>query len=280
MPIRDSSHGNAETRRRSGRKDSRTERKERRERRAKGRMISGSNAERHGIQLQAAVHRALDRLRIDHLVIPNDHPYARSERVELIVTTGDTDINRVEFQFTLRHQTRPKIFQFLQAAIRHATQTAPRVYLEIALRAEMYVDSLADHVARTIKDIVRNVRAYSREAGNAIGLTLNFDAQNRRLPPEPLSLLGMIGKKARAGIETLLAGIEAARLAAEAAAKVARREAMERLRENMLTVAKKGRFYEAFLVVTRPFRGFDPHPAPAFASSQTRHPMRMPFRRR
>lgn len=222
----------------------------------------------------------LRRLDIDHAVVENDSSYAHSERIELIVYTGDRDIDRVEFQYTLRHQTRPKIFEFLRAAIRRPSTTIPRVYLEVVLANEMYVDALADRIARTIKDIVRNVRSYAAEAGNAIGLTLRFDKQERRLPPEPLSLIDMIGKRARAAIEVLLAAIDAARRATEAAAKAARREAMERLREHMLAVARNGKFYQAFLVATRPFRGFDPHPVPAYAKSQTRHPLRMPFRGR
>lgn len=154
---------------------------------------------RYGIRLQEAVHRHLARLGITHRVIGNDEPLARAARVELVVETGVSDPTHVEFQYTLRRQTRPKILQFVRAAIGRKSTAVPRVYLEIK-GPDMSVNELADRVAHAIRRIVDSIDSFAREPGNVIGLLLRVNEDKRALPPESISLFGSVGTKARAAL--------------------------------------------------------------------------------
>jgi hypothetical protein len=221
---------------------------------------------------------------IPHRVYHGNQPYARSERVELAVETEIRSVPMVEFQFTLRHQTRPKIKDFLRAAIRRTHQHVPRVYLEIDHPDELNVEAIGDRVAKTIRDIAYDVarrgHAYAREAGNVIGLTLGFDAEGKRLTPTPLSLLAMIGTEARAYIVRTVASMIAAHkrayLKAWHRAKEANRQERLDRRAERPTLRQTVLFY---------LRGAHPDVAPAFVpipalvATQLDYPLRMPYRR-
>lgn len=162
------------------------------------------NENRFGILLQAAVHQKLRQLHVEHRTIPNNDPGARSERIELVVETGRADVPSVEFQYTLHHRTRPKIRDFLRAAIQRASQVVPRVYLEIELKTRLRVHELPDRVAHAIRRIVEKIGSFVREAGNTVGLVMRVDERGRALTPEPLTLFQMIGSRAREWLLSLM----------------------------------------------------------------------------
>lgn len=293
MRANDTPHSNAEARRRSGKKQSRTERRERHERRARDRQNPTPEIERRfGIKLQAAVDKCLSRLGVPHRSIDYRDDYARSERVELVLLSNDRTTAIAEVQFTLRRGIRGKIEDFLRAAIVRADRVVPRFYLEIEDHIGLNLRPMGERLAHALRDIVDELGDWlpRAEAGNVIGVALVFD-QHQETKFFPMRLLRILGPRARGRLQATIDAIEeaarrAAALAAEAvlraaaaAAKIARRDTVLRLREHMLAATERGRFYQAFLGAARPFLGFDPHPAPAFATSQTRHPLRMPFRR-
>ncbi len=240
-----------------------------------------SDGPRFGVQLQEAVDRKLAGLGVDHTVFENGHPFARSERIELVVATGYPDVPTVEFQYTLREGVQGKITDFLRAAIQRADQSAPRVYLEIHVGERIRTNELADQVVRVIRSIVRDIRSFAREHGNAIGLVARF-VKRRAQEPEPMSLFAAIGTKARAWLHGLVVAIEAAKKAAVFALRKAEAAAKKTLLRELRadnTITRHSTHFHLVDVFRDRVHGFQPHPVPAYATSQTSHPLRMPFRR-
>lgn len=240
-----------------------------------------SDGTRFGVQLQEAVHRKLIGLGVGHQVFENGHPVARSERIELVVETGYPDVPTVAFQYTLRDNVRGKITDFLRAAIQRADQSVPRVYLELRVGEWVRTNELADQVVRLVRSIVRDIRSFAREPGNVIGLVAHF-AKRRAQDPEPMSLFAAIGTKARAWLNGLLVAIEAAKKVASDALRKSEAEARKRLHRDLREsrgVMRSSTVFHMVVAIRDRIHGFQPHPAPAYATSQTSHPLRMPFRR-
>lgn len=275
---RGSSFRNAEARRRSGSKQSRTDRRERHERRALKRGQSDEHVERRfGILLQGAVAKRLDRLGVPHRLIDYRDDYARTERVELAVLDRPEGKVLAEFQYTLRRGVRGKIEDFIRAATVRATRDFPRVYLEIEDHVGHSLKPMAERIAHAIREITEGLDRFAKrvEQGNVIGLALVLDhGKNSQI--FPMRLMRMIGSRARDVLERLLApppappqpaieskpGVDATHKPAAAAPK--RPEPfylrlIERLQDR--------------------FTGFVPSPVPIHLSSQRNHPLRMPFRR-
>ncbi|MEI6511132.1 MAG: hypothetical protein WCO25_03765 [Candidatus Uhrbacteria bacterium] len=241
----------------------------------------GSDGPRFGVQLQDAVDRKLTSLGVDHQVFENGHPFARSERIELVVETGYPDVPIVAFQYTLRDNVRGKITDFLRAAIQRADQSVPRVYLELRVGEWVRTNELADQVVRLVRSIVRDIRSFAREPGNVIGLVAHF-AKRRAQDPEPMSLFAAIGTKARTWLNGLLVAIEVAKKVAEETLRKAEAAAKKKLaleRRASRAVTGHPTLFHLVGIIRDGFRGFHPHPTPAFATSQVSHPRRMPFRR-
>lgn len=240
-----------------------------------------NDSPRFGVQVQESVGLRLDRLDVDHEVFENGHPYARSERVELRVSTGYPDVPTVEFQYTLREGVNGKKTDFLRAAIQRPDQSVPRVYLEIRLNERMRVNELADQVVRVIRSIVRDIRSFAREKGNVIGLVTRFE-KRRAQDPEPISLFATIGIKARTWLNGLVEAIETAKqiaaLALRKAEAVAKKKLLLERRANP-PVTRNSTVFHLVAVIRDRFHGFQPHPVPAYPTNQTSRPLRMPFRR-
>ena len=242
---------------------------------------TASDGTRFGVQLQEAVHRKLTSLGVDHTVFENGHPVARSERIELVVETGYPDVPTVEFQYTLREGVRGKITDFLRAAIQRADQSVPRVYLELRVGEWVRTNELADQVVRLVREIARNIRSFAHEPGNAIGLVARF-VKRRAQEPEPMSLFAAIGPKARAWLIGLHVAIKAAKKVAEDALRVAAAAARKKLQRDLRAsqaITRHSTLFHLVGVIRDRVHGFQPHPVPAYATSQTSHPLRMPFRR-
>ena len=232
-----------------------------------------------GVQLQERTHVILSRGNIDHEYYENAHPIARNERIELRVR--DRDGMTVEFQVTMIDADKKpgKVTDFFRAAIQRADQAVPRVYLVIRMRDRMRVNELADRVFHAIREIMTTIGTYVPEPGNVVGIVLRI-ANRRALPLLPLNLFAAISAKARGFLNGLLAGIEAAKQAVKDALAMAELEAKRKLaRLALLAVTRDSSAFHMVVAVRNSLHGFHPHPVPAYASIQTHHPLRMPFRR-
>ncbi len=280
MQARSPFQPNAVSRRRSGPKQSRTERRERFERRELGRQSPEPGVEnRFGIKLQTAVDKALARLAVPHRSIDYRDDYARDERVELVLLNDERTEAIAEVQFTLRRGIRGKIEDFLRAAIVRPLRDVPRFYLEIEDHIGLSLKPMAERIAHAIRDLLDAIGDWSRRAepGNAIGVALVFD-HHQETKFFPLRLAKSLGSRARHMLESLFAPPAPAApepvpeppAADEPKPVVARRPAV---------AANHGPIQRFHAMLNRIHTGFDPHPVPAYASNQTRHPLRMPFRR-
>ena len=275
---RGSSFNNAEARRRSGSKQSRTERRERHERRALRRGQSDEQVERRfGILLQGAVAKRLGRLGVPHRLIDYREDYARIERVELAVLDRPEGRVLAEFQYTLRRGVRGKIADFIRAATVRATRDVPRVYLEIEDHVGHSLKPMAERIAHAIREITEGLERFARrvEQGNVIGLALVLDhGKDSRI--FPMRLMRMIGSRARDVLERLLAPPPAPPQPALESKPAAES------RQKPATAAPKRPepFYLQLLASLRHrVEEFVPHPVPVYAAPQRNHPLRMPFRR-
>lgn len=224
----------------------------------------GGEDPRLGIKLHRAVSVRLTQLGIEHEGYGNKHPVARAERIEFLIDTGRRRCPFIKVQHTLRHGTKPKIFDFILAAITGEDTDVPRVYLEIDAPRNMQAKDLAERVAYSIQKIVRQICDLPREIGNVIGFTLDATSRNWRDSLSRISLLGMLEDAARSAIVGIYHGMNAARHAATLV-KIATNRA--------------GPIHRIIGATLRECHGFRAHPVPAFATSQVSHPLRMPFRR-
>lgn len=279
MHQRGSSTSNAESRRRSGDKQSRTERRERNERRALLRGRSGGKGEhRFGILLQAAVAKQLGRLGVPHRLIDYRDDYARDERVELVMLDDDRDSAIAEIQYTLRRGVRGKIADFLRAATVRPAWDVPRFYVEIEDHVGLALKPMAERLAHAIRDIVDTMSEWTErsEQGNTVGLAVVFD-HDRRTQIFPIRLLRVIGTRARNMLADLL---ESFAPPVEEPQVVAVQPAETVVEAPLKPRTRPVPFYQALIESVRDrFAGFAPHPAPAYVSRQTHNPRRMPFRR-
>lgn len=273
---RGSSYYNAETRRRSGRKQSRTERRERSERRALMRGKSDEHVERRfGILLQGAVAKQLARLGVPHRLIDYRDDYARDERVELAVLDRPDGDVLAEFQYTLRRGVRGKIEDFIRAATVRATRDVLRIYLEVEDHVGYALKPMAERVAHAIREIMEELPGFAKrvEQGNVIGLALVLD-HGKRSQLFPMRLMRMLGSRARDMLEALLAPPvppPAIENAPEAHPPKPRPTSLPPPVPFYLRIVESIR--ERFN------HGFVPSPAPVYAAPQRNHPLRMPFRR-
>lgn len=265
----------AEAKRRSGPKQSRTDRRERFERRALERKNPESSVEkRFGIKLQASVDKALARLAIPHHSVDYRDPYAREERIELVLLKDDRSTAIAEVQFTLRRGIRGKIQDFLRAAIVRPFRDVPRFYLEIEDHIGLNLKPLAERIAFAIRDLLNEIRIWTERAepGNAIGVALVFD---RHTPTKffTLRLARQLGSRARKMLEDLLAPVVVNEPEPMPAKPATKSVAVQRVQpQNHGPVQRVVSWLQKH-------GGFTPHPPPAHGMSQTRHPLRMPFRR-
>ena len=247
---------------RSGTKQSK---KEYRARKRKPRHQNGGREDpRYGVKLHRAVSVRLTQLGVEHEAYGLGHPVANAERIEFLIYTGQRRHPIVKVQQTLRHGTKPKIYDFIEAAVTGEDLDVPRVYLEIDAPRKIQIKDLAERVAYSIMKIVRQIRDLPREIGNVIGFALDATRKNWRDSLSRVSLLGMLEDGARSAIVALYYGINAARHAA----------ALGKIAAN-----RHGPIHRIIGAVLRECEGFRPHPAPAYAASQTRNPMLHPFRR-
>lgn len=271
---------NAESRRRSGRKQSRTERNERFERRQLQRSGAPDGTERRfGIKLQEAVSKQLSRIGVPHRLIPYRDDYARDERVELIVLGEDRQTSVAEIQYTLRRHIRGKIEDFIRAATAREEWTVPRLYIEIEDHVGHALKPMAERVAHAIRDIVREISEWTEdsEQGNVVGLALVLD-HDRKMQIFPMRLLRMIGSKARAMLKELLAPpTPTPALIEEPAVISSPVPVVATAKPKPRTNPPPAPFYLRLVASLHDrFPGFTPHPAPVYASSQRHFPIRQP----
>lgn len=278
MTARRGSYHNAEARRRSGPKQSRTERRERNERRALMRGQSDEHVERRfGIKLQGAVAKQLARLGVPHRLIDYRDDYARDERVELAVLDTPDGTVLAEFQYTLRRGVRGKIEDFIRAATVRTARDVPRIYLEIEDHVGHALKPMAECVAHAIREITEHLAAFAKrvEQGNVIGLALVLD-HGRRSQLFPMRLMRMIGSRARDLLEALIAPPPP-----PAPPQAAKAPEGPPPKPHAPPFSRPAPFYLRIVesIRDRFNAGFVPSPVPVYAAPQRNHPLRMPFRR-
>lgn len=271
---------NAESRRRSGNKQSRTERNKRYERRQLQRSGTSEGTEhRFGIKLQEAVSKQLSRIGVPHRLIPYRDDYARDERVELIVLGDDRQTAVAEIQYTLRRHIRGKIEDFVRAATAREEWTVPRLYIEIEDHVGHALKPMAERVAHAIRDIVQAISKWTEdsEQGNVVGLALVLD-HDRKVRIFPMRLLRMIGNKARAMLKELLAPPAMAPAPIEEPAAISPPAPVAATtKPKPRTAPPPAPFYLRLVASLHDrFQGFTPHPAPVYASSRRHFPIRQP----
>jgi len=276
---RGSSFRNAEARRRSGAKQSRTARRIRYERRA---LLRGRRDEptekRFGILLKEAVAKQLARLGVPHTLYDFKGDYARAERVELAILNRDGSTTIMEIDWTLRRGVRGKITDFVRAATMRDDWSVPRVYLEIEDRVGFALKPMAERVAHAIREITSGLDRFLKriEQGNVIGLALVLDHE-RKAELIPMRLMRMIGSRARDWLEGLLIAREA-----EEELRARKSPATTRPLPHQTATAPTRHaphFWRAFIREVAFHTGFTPNPTPVYAQAQRNHPLRMPYRR-
>lgn len=210
--MRRSGPFNAETRRRSGYKQSNTERIERFEHRRQLREGSDPRVKRRfAADLQEALGERLQRIGVAHRFQPPIGDSKSADRITFDVTLREAPYT-VGIQVTTRRGERQKeswfrkaITDFLHSAVLRGEHAAPRVYLEVVDRVGLRVNLMAERVAHAVRDIVEDIDSWMErsEVGRAIGLRLELRAE-RKTELFCFRLLRAISDSARGWIESLL----------------------------------------------------------------------------